>query len=46
MQGMGWTLGRRRTREIVRIVVDAFLFILLCILATGIWVCQWVPLSF
>lgn len=42
MQGMGWTPGRRRMREIVRIVVGA----ILCILATGIWVCQWVPLSF
>jgi hypothetical protein len=33
----------KRVGEVVRVVVDAILFILLFTLATGIWVCLWVP---
>ena len=35
----GWTLGRDRTHQVVRVMVGIALFAL----ATGVWVCLWVP---
>jgi hypothetical protein len=35
----GWTLGRDRMHQVVRVVVGIALFVL----ATGVWVCLWVP---
>ena len=42
MQETGWALGKGLSRQVLRVVIGILLFIL----ATGVWVCLWVPPSF